>query len=165
MRRTPIKRSSKPLRRTPLKASKRPVAKTLIKKARKHKTPEKKVKEELWELCKQIIRATYGNTCYTCGKTGLSGSGLHTGHFIPSGSCGAFLRYDLRNLRPQCYNCNMNLGGNGAEFYRNLVRNHGQAYVNRLFKDKNRIVKADILFYQQLVDNHREILDHMLISM
>jgi hypothetical protein len=96
----------------------------------------------LWEHCKRIIRAKYGNTCFTCGKTGLESSSWHTGHFLAKGCCGAFLKYDLRNLRPQCYFCNINLGGNGAAFYRNLVLTEGQEYVDQLFKDKQKIIKA-----------------------
>jgi len=104
-------------------------------------------KTKLWELCKQIIRLKYGNTCYTCGKTGLSGSSWQTGHFIPSSVGGAYLRYDLRNLRPQCYYCNINLGGSGATFYKNLVERESQEYVNQIFKDKNIIIKADEWWY------------------
>lgn len=116
------------MKRTPLK--------------KKGKQKISKIQRELWELCKQIIRKKYGNTCYTCGKGNLQGSDWHTGHFLPKAACGAYLKYDLRNLRPCCYNCNINLGGNAAEFYRRLVNREGQEYVDQLFKDKEMIVKA-----------------------
>lgn len=124
---------------------------------RKSKTPEAKLKEKLWELCKQIIRKLYGNTCYTCGKTELEGSNWHTGHFIASSVCGAYLRYDLRNLRPQCYRCNISLSGNGSLFYRHMVEEEGQEYVDGIFRDKNRIVKADKYFYQALIDEYEPL--------
>jgi hypothetical protein len=117
-------------------------------------TGVKTLKNKLWELCKRIIRLLYGNTCYTCGRTGLSGSQWHTGHFLPSSTCGIFLRFDLRNLRPQCYYCNINLGGNGAAFYHNLVLYEGQEYVDRLFRDKERITKGDAFFYKNLIDEY-----------
>lgn len=107
----------------------------------------KRFKTKLWELCKKIIRLKYGNTCYTCGKNGLSGSSWQTGHFIPSSVVGAYLRYDLRNLRPQCYYCNINLGGSGATFYKNLVEREGQEYVDQIFKDKQKTIKADEWWY------------------
>lgn len=125
---------------------------------RKSKTPEAKLKEKLWELCKKLTRLAYGTTCYTCGKAGLSGSTQQTGHFIPSSICGAYLRYDLRNLRIQCYRCNIDLSGSGAVFYRNLVRDCGQSYVDDLFKDKQKIVKADRAFYQSLIDRYTDLL-------
>ena len=58
-----------------LKASK---PRKTLKKAKTSSTKALKVK--LWELCKQIIRKRYGNTCYTCGKSGLSGSSWQIGH-------------------------------------------------------------------------------------
>lgn len=143
----------KPLKRTPLRSKSR------LKK--KSKTDIAKLKDKLWELCKQIIRRRYGNSCYTCPKTGLEKSNWHTGHFIPSASGGAILRYDLRNLRPQCYHCNINHSGNGAFFYRRLVEDEGQEYVDKLFQDKNIIVKADAMFYNSLIEKYEKILEEI----
>ena len=70
-----------------------------------------KLKKILWILCKKIIRKIYPPTCYTCGKTGLSGSNLQTGHGKPKGALPLKFQYDLRNLRPQCMTCNLHLGG------------------------------------------------------
>ncbi len=111
------------------------------------KLTPKQVKTKLWEECKRITRERYKNkngtwNCFTCGRLINEPAKAQTGHFIPSGSCGAFLRYDLRNLRIQDYYCNINLGGNGAEFYKRLVETEGQEYVDELFQDKNKIVKA-----------------------
>lgn len=115
----------------------------------------KSLKAELWNLCKAITRLTYGNTCYTCKKTGLEGSGWHTGHFLASSICGIFLRYDLRNLRPQCYRCNIDLSGNGAVFYRLMVEDHGQVYVDQLFRDKELVTKGNTAFYQAKIDQYK----------
>lgn len=106
------------------------------------KSELRKLQDKLWKECKRIILNKYGNTCYTCGHTDLVGSNCQLGHFIPSGACGAFLRYDLRNLRIQCYHCNINLGGNGAEYYRRMVEEVGKKETEKLFKDKNKTVKA-----------------------
>lgn len=70
-----------------------------------------KLKKILWILCKNIIRKIYPPTCYTCGKTGLSGSNLQTGHCKPKGALPLKFQYDIRNLRPQCLKCNIHLGG------------------------------------------------------
>lgn len=127
----------------------------------KKKTP-KKLKAELWELCKKITRIKYLKKdgswdCFTCGKMIDEPAKAHTAHFIPSGSCGAYLRYDLRNLRIGCYHCNINLGGNGATYYVKMVDENGQDYVNRIFQDKNQIVKADEYFYQSKIDEYTEL--------
>lgn len=123
----------------------------------------KRLKVEVWELCKAIIRKKYGNICYTCGARNLESSNWHTGHFLPSSTCGALLRYDVRNLRPQCYRCNISLSGNGAVFYRRLVEAEGQLYVDYLFADKQKTVKADRWFYQSLVDNYTVLLNETAI--
>lgn len=123
------------------------------------KLTPKKLKEELWELCKKIVRARDGNVCIICGKSNLEGSGWHTGHFLPSSTCGAYLRYDLRNLHSSCYNCNINLGGNGAMFYKILVSKFGQDFVDRLFVDKQKIIKADEIFYNSKINEYEKIQD------
>lgn len=109
------------------------------------------IQRKIWEHCKRIIRAKYGNKCYTCPAQNLSGSNWHTGHFYPKASLGAYLKYDLRLLRPQCYNCNINLGGNGARYYQEILRNEGQEYINQIEKDKQLIIKA--------IDHYLKILE------
>lgn len=109
---------------------------------RKSKSLTRKTQDELWELCKQITRKRYGNVCYTCGKGDLSGSNWHTGHMWAKASVGANLKYDLRILRPQCYFCNVNCGGRGAEFYARMLRENGQEYMDKLEQDRQKTVKA-----------------------
>lgn len=127
----------------------------------KPKTPEAKLKARLWQLCKEIIRKRYGNSCYTCDKRGLTGSSWQTGHFIPSSICGAYLRYDLRNLRPQCYRCNIDLSGNGAVFYRRLVASIGQVYVDQLFADKEKIIKANRAWFEEKIKEYQQVLSRL----
>lgn len=109
---------------------------------RKSKSETRKVQDLLWQECRRLIFKKYGNTCYTCGATGLLAGNCQLGHCISSSTCGAFLRYDLRNLRPQCMYCNIHCGGNGAIYYRNLVNEVGQEEVDKLFQDKQKIVNA-----------------------
>lgn len=121
------------------------------------KTKISTLKNKLWELCKEIVRKRDGQVCVVCGKSIETKVGWHTGHFIPSSTCGAYLRYDLRNLHSSCYNCNINLGGNGALFYRALVTKYGQDFVDSIFRDKAKTVKADTLFYIQKIDEYEEL--------
>lgn len=115
------------------------------------------LKRKLWEICKDIVRKRDGNVCVICGKSGLEGSGWHTGHFLPSSVCGAYLRFDLRNLWSSCYNCNINLGGNGAMFSKVLVAKLGQEFVDEIFRDKQITIKADNLFYEAKIKEYEEI--------
>ena len=118
------------------------------------------LQRKLWEVCKQIIRIKYGNICYTCGRSGLEGSNWHTGHLIPKAACGASLKYDLRNLRPQCYHCNINLGGNGAEFLKRMTAREGQEYVDSIYSDKEAVIKA-YDHYETLFEDYKQILEKL----
>jgi hypothetical protein len=125
------------------------------------KQPISKIQRQLWQECRRVADILYppknGATyCYTCDKP-ISGSNKQLGHFIPKGACGANLKYDVyRNLRWQCYHDNINLGGNGTEFYRRMVRDHGQEYVDKIFQDKNITVKA-YDYFVELLDKYKQI--------
>lgn len=117
----------------------------------------KKLKAKLWELCRQIANKMYPSFCFTCGSK-VEGANKQLGHFIPSSTCGAYLRFDLRNLRWQCMRCNIHGGGQGAIFYKKLVDIHGQDYVDQLFRDKEKIIKADVIFYLNKINEYEAIL-------
>ena len=122
------------------------------------------VKNKLWNECKRIVRARYITeqgywNCYTCDRLIDEPAKAQTGHLIASSICGAYLRYDLRNLRIQCYNCNINAGGNGAEYYRRMVKEVGQEKTDKLFQDKHVSIKADIHWYTAKLLEYKEILE------
>ncbi len=126
----------------------------------KSKDSISKIQRDLWELCKQITRKKYGNTCYTCDKTGLEGGNWHTSHLIPKAALGAFLKYDLRVLRPSCYHCNINLGGNGAIFLERMRQIEGEKYVAQIWQDRNITVKAYDHYVKVLAD-YKQILNEI----
>lgn len=61
---------------------------------------------------------------------------------LPKACVGAYLKYDLRILRPQCYNCNINLGGKGADFYARMLKEIGPEKMAQLEKDRQVTVNA-----------------------
>lgn len=117
---------------------------------RKNKSVITKTQDKLWELCKQITRLEHPHICYTCNISGLSGSNLQTGHMLAKASLGAYLKYDLRLLRPQCLTCNIHRGGMGAIFIENMRKVEGNVYVDQVLKDRNVTVKA-LTHYQSLI--------------
>lgn len=135
--------------------------KTTVKQKRKKTSDTKRLQKALWELCRRITALRYKDFCFTCGKP-ISGSNRQLGHFIPRSVGGALLRYHLDNLRWQCYYDNINLGGNGSEFYRRLVQEIGTERVDALFKLKTQTVKADKQFYQTLIDEYQKKVDNFL---
>lgn len=154
MKRTPFKR------KTPLQHRAKRAKQPLGASKRKKTTPTiTKVKKALWEQCRRITRERYGNTCYTCGRTGLEGSNWQTGHFISSSICSVPLRYSLDNLRPQCYNCNINKSGNWIAFEKHLIQEKGEQIVIHL-KAQNEATKGeqyDILWYQHKLEEYKTL--------
>ena len=101
---TPLKRStikSKPLKGKKASKSGKKVKKLTI----------KQLKGKLWNEVKRLTRERYGDTCYTCGATNLTGSNLHSGHGKPMGALPLRFKYDIRNIRPQCMLDNIHRGG------------------------------------------------------
>ena len=120
------------------------------------KMPISRLQRKIWEECKRIIRTRYKNVCFTCSATGLVGSNWHTGHLWSKASLGAYLKYDLRVLRPQCYNCNINLGGMGADFFKKVLKELGQEKMSELERDRQKIVKA-YDHYEKILEEYKKL--------
>lgn len=147
------------MKRTGFKIKPRkPMKRGKLKKKSKQKIST--IQKKLWELCKQITRKKYGNTCYTCLTPGLQGSNWHTGHLFAKASLGAYLKYDLRVLRPQCYHCNINLGGRGADYYTRMLKEIGQEEMEKLQKDRQITINA-MEHYLRLIVEYEGILNEM----
>lgn len=99
------------------------------------------LKKKLWELVRERVRETYGNTCYTCGKSNLIGSNRQVGHFIPKSICSTELAYDLDNLRIQCFACNIHKSGNWIEYEAHLMIEKGRTFPDKL-KKRNQKTKG-----------------------
>lgn len=114
------------------------------------------IQRKLWDECRRIIRKRYTNTCYTCGQTELVGSNWQTGHLWPKASLSAYLKYDLRVLRPQCFSCNIHHGGAGADFYLRMWEENGAEYMNQLKADRSKTVKA-YDHYEKLLQEYKTL--------
>lgn len=78
--------------------------------------------DDLDTLCSLIVRMSAADKdgyarCYTC-STRLPWAQFDAGHYISRKS--AFLRWDMRNLKPQCQTCNRVKHGNLAEYGKRL---------------------------------------------
>lgn len=127
---------------------------------RKSKSPLAKLKDELWELCKELTRLRYGYICYTCGKYTQF---PHTGHFITDSTCSTELSYDLKNLRPQCYACNIHKSGNWVEYERRLIRDHGKEYIEELKQrnEKTKGLQYDNLWYMAKIKEYSALKEEL----
>ncbi len=120
----------------------------------------KKLKKELWELCKIYVRKRDGRVCFTCGKKGLEGGNQHTGHCLPSCICPFELDYYPYNLAVQCYFCNIHAGGNGGIFLTKIENKFGGNMIRKLFMMLNapRITEPTIEDYQAYIDKYKQLI-------
>ena len=161
MRKTPLARGTKQLARTGFKRKKSP-----SKRVKKKKAPSLRLlKNKLWAECKRIVRLRYQqphNTwrCYTCDNHLDAPVKAQTGHFIPSSVCSTEIRYDLDNLRVQCYRCNINLSGNWIEYEKRLNKEKGKDFTKQLKErnesTKNQMYRAD--WYTNKIEEYKQIL-------
>ncbi len=150
MRRTGFKRRpTSPLKRTPL----RPSSKVSLRRGKKLRKEGKSsvsiLKRKLWKVFATFIKKRDGNICFTCGRKG-EGSGIHAGHFINKSVGGAALYFHEENVHAQCYNCNINLGGNQYVYGEKL----GKETVERLRRLKLQIFKPTEEWYEDMIEDY-----------
>ncbi len=125
--------------------------------ARKPKAkPLKWYRDKAWELTSKYVRLREAdedgyNRCVTCGAT-RPWKELQAGHFIHQAR-GNAIRWDLRGIWPQCYRCNINLGGNGAEYTCWMLDRFGRETVDALrhLATTTRIMRRPD--YEQIIDD------------
>lgn len=119
------------------------------------------IEDKLWALCRQLTFLVFGTDCYTCPQKNLQGANLQCGHAYPKGALGAMMKYDLRILRAQCYNCNINYGGMGAIFWKNLERDLGKDKSDSLFLEcqssKGKTTNARDYYTELIVTYKKEL--------
>lgn len=147
-----IQRKSFGIKRAP-RGSKMPTTR------RRRKTGElTKLKKILWQLCRTIQINKYGKTCFTCARSNLEGGNCQLGHFITSSTCSVELRYDLKNLRIQCYHCNINLSGNWVVFERNLVAEGGDVSELKARNEATKGQQYPLSWFHTKISEYQELL-------
>jgi len=115
------------------------------------------LKNKLWKIVSEYIRRRDADDeglveCCTCKKVG-HWNRMQAGHFVAS-SQGNATRWDERNIHAQCYRCNINLGGNGPEYYPFMVNKYGLDFVNEL--RSRPMVKLSDSDYMRLIEEYSE---------
>lgn len=120
---------------------------------KKSKLTPRKLQDKLWKVLREIALIIFPHKCYTCEARLEQGtSNMQLGHMWAKGSLSAHLKYDLRVLRWQCAKCNLFYGGQGAVFYARMLKEIGQKEMEKLEKEKQILVKADTIFWQNKLD-------------
>lgn len=92
--------------------------------------------------------------CVTCGIV-KPWKELQAGHFIARAQ-GLGTYFDLRNVHTQCYRCNVNLGGNGPEYYPYMLKRYGQGTIDELKRLSNTTVKFTRADYEQMIEDMKQ---------
>jgi hypothetical protein len=137
------------------------------------KSSLKQAKDELWELTRQIIFNRYPQKiggsgknkdkrrCYTCRE----GVGYSCGHLVPASLITSYVRYDLDNLRPQCFPCQKFKQGNLVGFVRNM-RDEGIDGIDLIADVIHRADEAEVLpspkleWYLSKIDEYKKIYEN-----
>ena len=80
-------------------------------------------------------------TCYTCGHKNEVKK-MHAGHYITRFF--KTTRWDERNVKPQCFMCNIYRKGNAVLFRQNLVRDYGLPAVEEMEKSVNFLLRGGL---------------------
>lgn len=121
-------------------------------------------KHKAWDVFSKFIRLRDADengmvACFTCGSV-KHFTELDAGHYIPK-SISLALRFDERNVNPQCVGCNQFRHGNLTQYALALKRKHGETILEELDRDRRlgegfRISEAG---YQELYEKYKEKID------
>lgn len=117
----------------------------------------KKLTTALDNIIRQIFKAKYGEnpTCFVCGhkdawwNSKTAPRGIQVGHYISRGR--TVLRWDLRNLFPQCSGCNIIHNTNPAPFTLAIIDEYGVDRICLLEKMARDAVKERVTDTQKRI--------------
>ncbi len=118
-------------------------------------------KKRLWDIVSRYIRLKYSDdngycSCVTCGAT-KHYKQMQAGHFVPKKK-GNAIYFIEENIHPQCYQCNINLGGYGAMYNKFMLDTYGQDKIDELLNLAGTTVKLDL---DQLEAEYTELLENI----
>jgi len=123
---------------------------------------KKQLVKALDTVIRQILKKSYPKICVTCKQPidwfnpRENPRGLQVGHYI-SRTCTP-LRWELRNVAPQCSPCNWKHENNPAAYTLYMLEKYGQSVIeefNTIYKDK-RAYKLSLIDLQVKLDQLTE---------
>lgn len=124
------------------------------------KTPNAKLKKQLWGVFSEYIRQRDGGVCISCGKKNFWRK-MDAGHYIPK-TAGLSLYFDERNVNCQCTYCNRWMHGNLAPYAIALRKKYGEDILETLDREKRKTRKISDTEYRQLIEYYKQKTYEML---
>lgn len=95
-----------------------------------------KLDKDLWKLFSRYVRLSAADwkgyvTCFTC-PTYDDWRTFDAGHYLPQALGISVLKYHLKNVHPQCVNCNRLKGGNYTVYKQRLILHYGEGIIKEL---------------------------------
>lgn len=128
------------------------------------KVTTKKLIKELTKLSHDFIRERdsrskeeIGGYCFDCNCLAF-GQQFQAGHWHPDSTGGALLRYHPHNIHGQAGKCNCKFQ---QEFVKinytfAMEKKYGKAYCEKLHALKNKSIKADAIFYSDMIQLYKQ---------
>ena len=92
-------------------------------------------------------------SCVTCGKQ-AQWNEVHAGHFVKRQHMS--LRWDERNVMPQCVRCNLHMGGRQDDYAAYIVNEYGHATFADLIAKKHETKKWTRPELEELIQKYSE---------
>lgn len=126
----------------------------------------KRAKNKLYDLSHTYIRkrdsaqsGIIAGYCCSCGAF-CEGGNFQAGHYEPDATGGALLRYHPHNMHGQggyCCNITRNHKETVKVKYASFMYNkYGHEYVEKLLSMKKKSIKADIIFYEKMIELYEQ---------
>ena len=99
--------------------------------------------------------------CYTCDATLQIGTpNCQGGHWLPK-SANSIYYFDERNVKSQCWNCNLNLSGNSEEFRLRLIKEYGEDVIQEMSDTRMMLEKRSRGWYVDKIIYYRAEIEDM----
>lgn len=97
--------------------------------------------------------------CYTCGAH-KPFKELQAGHFIPGRR--PTVLFDERQVKAQCYRCNVGLHGNWTEFLTKMNKEFGNKEVDKMIEESKQIKQFKVYELEAINERYRLKLKELL---
>jgi hypothetical protein len=159
MKRTPRKRSTKPMKRTAFKTRRKKISMEVpewFKKLPAGAHGSSVIQKKAWTFISRMVRQrdfeTWGGKCVSCSRILQSWKDMQCGHYIAWANCNGVFKYHTENLAGQCSHCNTTSDGViGLEFSEELKRRHGPHILAEL-RQSNALYHGSKLYDNEILD-------------
>lgn len=125
------------------------------------------LKKKLWKIVSEYIRRKWSDEngmceCVSCAppKTKKHYKQMQAGHFVPRAR-GNACYFVEENIHPQCFQCNINLGGNPAGYAKFIKDYYGPEKIDELQEMSMQTVKFKVKDLEEMIIEWKDKLNQL----